>query len=217
MAITGDGVRSSAAMRKGAASLLLSLMWFIGGAILMLRYRIVAVGKENVPSEGTVLLLGNHVSWLDWMFVQLPLKRRLRFVMDKNIYEWKSLHWMFRLGRTIPVSPRASKGAFEAAINALDLGEAVAIFPEGAITRSGEIGKFHRGFEIIAVKSRAVRIVPFYIDGMQGSLWSYTRRTRRCTGLRRRVTIVYGEPMPANSSADSVRSAVLNLKDTLAQ
>lgn len=203
-------------MRKGAVSLLLSLMWFIGGALLMLRYRIVAVGKENVPAEGGIVLLGNHVSWLDWMFVQLPLRRRLRFVMDKRIYEWRLLHWMFRLGRTIPVSPRASKGAFEAAIDALNQGEAVVIFPEGAITRTGKTEKFHRGFEIIAAKSRAVRIVPFYIDGMQGSLWSYTRNSVH-TGLRRQVTVVYGEPMPANSTADSVRSAVLNLKDALAQ
>jgi len=196
-----------------------TLLWYFGSVVMSLRYRITGRGTQNVPSDGPVLLLGNHVSWLDWMLVQLPLKRRLCFVMDKGIYEWKLLHWLFWLGRTIPISASAPKGAFEAAIDALDHGEAIVIFPEGAITRTGRTEKFHRGFEIIAAKSRGVRIVPFYIDGMEGSLWSYTRSTRRGigAGLRRRVTVRYGEPMPAHSSADSVRSAVLNLKDTRAQ
>ena len=86
-----------------------SLLWRLAGAVVSVRYKVVAVGSEHVPQAGAVMLLGNHVSWLDWLFVQLPLRRHIRFMMDKEIYEWKMLNWLFRFGRTIPVSPKASR------------------------------------------------------------------------------------------------------------
>jgi acyl-[acyl-carrier-protein]-phospholipid O-acyltransferase/long-chain-fatty-acid--[acyl-carrier-protein] ligase len=198
---------------------ILRLLWGMGALVLSLRYKITAVGTRRVPDEGALLLLGNHVSWLDWMLVQIPLRRRLRFMMARSIYEWRALNWMFRLGRTIPVSPKASKGAFDEAITALNNGDAIVIFPEGGITKSGEIEKFYRGFEIIASKSRAGTIVPFYIDGMCGSRWSYAPQDRAVnpTGFRRRVTVVYGRPMPINSTAEAVRKTVMHIKDSSAQ
>jgi len=200
-------------------ALLLALLWRLGGAVLSLRYKIVGVGTGRVPEEGAVLMLGNHVSWLDWVLVQIPLRRRLRFLMERKIYEWKLLNWMFRLGRTIPVSSKASKGAFGAAEKAMAEGEALVIFPEGGITRSGRIEKFYRGFEIIAGKGDAVTIIPFYIDGMFGSRWAYAPATLRGkkAGFRRRVTVVFGAPMSAHSSAEEVRKAVMHLKDTIAE
>ncbi|MEJ2500603.1 MAG: 1-acyl-sn-glycerol-3-phosphate acyltransferase [Campylobacterales bacterium] len=117
-------------MREG----ILRLLWGMGALVLSLRYKITAVGTEHVPDGGAVLLLGNHVSWLDWMLIQIPLQRRLRYMMARSIYEWRALNWMFRLSRTIPVSPRASNGAFDDAINALDNGDAIVIFHEGGIT-----------------------------------------------------------------------------------
>lgn len=199
--------------------LILTLLWRLASWVLLLRYKISALGTEHIPPEGAVLLLGNHVSWLDWMLLQIPLKRRLRYMMARDIYDWKLLNWMFRLGRTIPVSPKASKGAFEAAVTALQNGDALAIFPEGAITRSCEIEKFYRGFEIIASKCPQTAIMPFYIDGMCGSRWSYAPagRADKRGGLRRRVEIRFGAPMPADSSAETVRLAVIALKDSIAQ
>jgi len=196
------------------------VLWVLTVLLLSLRYRVEAVGRENVPVSGPLLLLGNHVSWLDWFLVQAALRRRLlRYMMERSIYEWRALHWLFRLGRTIPVSSRASKEAFSEAAAALEAGEAVAIFPEGAISRRCEIEKFYRGFEIIASQSRGGVIVPFYIDGMCGSRWSYTRHDRSAGrhGLRRRVTVRFGAPMPLDSGADAVRGAVMHLKDSIAQ
>lgn len=197
----------------------LSLLWAAGALVLSLRYKITGIATEHVPAEGAVLLLGNHVSWLDWMLVQIPLHRRLRYMMERSIYEWSALNWLFRLGRTIPVSKKASKGAFDEAINALENGDAMVVFPEGGISKSCEIEKFYRGFEIIASKSRAGTIVPFYIDGMCGSRWSYAPKERavKPSGLRRQVTVVFGPPMPRNSTAETVRDAVIHLKDSIAQ
>lgn len=198
---------------------IVTFLWLLGTVVLRLFYRIEARGAEDFPSRGALLVMGNHVSWLDWMLVQIPLKRRLRYMMDRGIYEWKALNWMFRLGQTIPVSAKASKGAFDEAVKAMDQGDALVIFPEGAITRSCEIEKFYRGFEIIASKTDSVSIMPFYIDGMCGSRWSYAPEeySEKRTGLRRRVTIVYGKPLPASSRAETVREAVMKLKDSIAQ
>ncbi len=197
---------------------ILALLWTLARLLLALRYRIVGEGTEHVPAEGPVLLLGNHVSWLDWMLVQIPLKRRVRFMMDREIYEWRSLNWMFRLGQTIPVSPKAAKGAFAEAEKALKSGDVLAVFPEGHITRTCEIEKFYRGFEIIAKQVGEGVIVPFYIDGMCGSRWSYSRRryVPFRSGLRRRVSVTYGEPLPMQSGAEAVRDAVIRLKETRA-
>ncbi|WP_345986662.1 1-acyl-sn-glycerol-3-phosphate acyltransferase [Sulfurimonas sp. HSL-1656] len=199
---------------------LLRLLWVAAALLISLRYRVRAVGRERVPAAGAVLLLGNHVSWLDWLLVQIALRRRLlRYMMERSIYESPVLRWMFRLGRTIPVSSKASKQAFEEAAAALNAGEAVGIFPEGGISRRCEIEKFYRGFEIIASQSHQGEIVPFYIEGMCGSRLSYTRKTHagRRWSLRRPVTVVFGAPMPLGSSADTVRGAVMQLKDTIAQ
>lgn len=153
------------------------------------------------------------------MLVQIPLHRRLRYMMARSIYEWRALNWLFRFSKTIPVSKKASKGAFNEAIKALDNGDAMVVFPEGGISKRCEIEKFYRGFEIIASKSCLETIVPFYIDGMCGSRWSYAPKERAVKpgGFRRHVTVVFGPPMPRNSTAEAVREAVMHLKDSIAQ
>lgn len=196
----------------------LEFLWTIGEMIIRLRYDIRGIGTEHVPTNGAVLLLGSHVSWIDWILVQLPLRRRLRFMMERRIYEWRWVNWIFRLGQTIPVSSTASKDAFSAAIDALRAEEALVLFPEGGIAKTVEVEKFHRGFEIIAAKSGQGEIIPFYIGGMGGSRWARAPKTVLSGWrLRRRIVVRYGKPMPLSSSADAVRQAVIYLKDSIAQ
>lgn len=220
MASIWDGVRRlQSKKRTDLRFIVRQLLAYVVKAILSLRYKVVAVGAELVPMDGPVLLLGNHVSWLDWAFVQLTAARPLRFMMDKSIYEWKGLHWFFRLGDTIPVSASASKGAVISARSALEHGDAVVIFPEGGISRTCKIEKFYRGFEIIASTMDRGVIIPFYIDGMCGSRWSRSaqRFTPKRSGWRRVVTVTYGRAIPINSTAETVRENVLALKDSIAE
>lgn len=190
------------------------------GFLAAVRYRIEAAGAEHLPAQGGVLLLGNHVSWLDWMLLQLIVPRRIHFMVDRDIYKLGVFHAVLRRAGAIPVSPRASKEAFALAAAALNRGEAVALFPEGGITEDGETGKFYRGFEIMASDVSGGVIVPFRIEGMYGSLFSYAP-ARHCedrVGLRRRVRISFAPPMPTDANAQSVRNSVIALKkDTIAQ
>ena len=171
------------------------------------------VGLENIPKEGGVLLLGNHVSWLDWVLVQLPLKRRINFMIDKEIYHWWGFHAIFKKGETIPLSKKASKDAFKIAYERLCEGKIVGIFPEGAISKSAELGKFYRGYEIIPKDYEGV-IVPFFIDGMFGSSFSkYKPKNKKSFFKRRVVMVYYGKPIAKETNAQELREIVQDLKE----
>ncbi len=192
---------------------LVMFLWLIFELILSLRYKIRYTGVENISTESAVLLLGNHISWIDWLLVQLPLHRRIRYVMDREIYEKKFLRPIFELGDAIPISSRGAKEAFSKASQQIASRQIVGIFPEGRISYDGEIGKFYKGFEQIA-KSYNGTIVPFYIGGMYGSFLSRSKQhhTPKQSFFRREIVIAYGSPMALQSSAEEVSEAVKELE-----
>jgi len=165
-------------------------------------------GLENIPKEGAVLLLGNHVSWLDWILIQLPIKRRINFMMDKDIYQWWGFHAFFKKGETIPISSKASKDALKEAHNRLLDGKIVGLFPEGEISKSGVLGKFYRGYEIIPKDYSGV-IIPFFIEGVFGSSFSkYKAKTQRSFFQRRKITIHYLKPLSMQTKADEIKKII---------
>ncbi|MEA2112165.1 MAG: MFS transporter [Campylobacterota bacterium] len=194
-------------------SYLVMLIWLVLELLLSLRYKIRYVGVENVSDESAVLLLGNHISWIDWLLVQLPLRRRINYVMDRDIYEAKFLKPFFKLGNAIPISARGAKEAFKRASECIASREMVALFPEGRISYDGEIGKFYRGFEQVA-KNYNGTIVPFYIGNMYGSLFSRSKTKNILKHLlfRREITITFAQGISLQSSSQEVRDAVLRLK-----
>ena len=189
-----------------------ALIQFLIFSITSTRYRLSVFGAENIPESGSVLLLGNHISWIDWIVVQMATGRRIRFVMDKTIYEKWYLRGFFDLFGPIPISPKAMKQARVKVESLLRSGEAVCLFPEGTISRNGELGEFKRGFEIMAKDTDAV-IVPFYLDGLWGDIFS--RSPEKFKGIkihrRRDLTIHFGERMNGKSSANEVKKAIISL------
>ena len=171
-------------------------------------------GLENIPEDKAVLLLSNHVSWLDWIILQLPIKRHINYMMDKEIYNWKLLHPIFKKGEAIPVSPRGFKDAFKEAYNRLKQGRIVGIFPEGEITKDGSLGEFRRGYELIPKDYDGV-IVPVYIDeGIFGSSFSKYKPKNSHRTLKRRVVDVYfGTPISKETSSDELRHIILQMKE----
>ena len=171
------------------------------------------VGLENVPKSGAVLLLGNHVSWLDWIILQLPFQRRINFLMDKDIYHWFGFHAFFKTGEAIPVSPRASKDAFKEAHKRLLKGNIVALYPEGEISQNGELGKFYRGYELISTDYDGV-LVPYFIDGIFGSSFSkYKQGKKKSFFAKREITIYFSYPVPKETKADELKDIIQVLKD----
>jgi len=123
------------------------LLRFIFKFIALFRYKLTIQGVENFPKDGAALLLGNHVSWIDWMVLAIASPRRVSFVIERSIYEKWYLKPIFKFFGLIPISSRASKSAFDAIKQKLNEGKIVALFPEGAISRNGHLGEFKRGYE----------------------------------------------------------------------
>jgi len=187
--------------------------WTIMELISMLRHRYTYIGLQNIPKTQGVLLLGNHVSWLDWIILQLPMKKQINFMMEKEIYNWKYFNAIAKKGEAIPVSPKASKDAFREASKRLQNGKIVAIYPEGEITKNGELGKFYKGYELIPTDYDGV-IVPFFIDGLYGSLFSkYKGKTKKSFFRRREVKIYFGEPISKETTSDELKKIIQSMKD----
>lgn len=175
-------------------------------------YRIRVDGLDHMPSTGGVLLLGNHTSYLDWALIQIASPRSVRFVMERSIYQRWYLRWVLKSLRMIPISRGGSRQSLEEIRDALNAGEVVALFPEGRLSRNGQIGRFTSGYERAVVGTDAV-IMPFYLRGLWGSVSSHaSSHYKKISRVRqRRISITFGAPMPISANASMVKQQVTQL------
>ena len=178
--------------------------------LLKIRYRFRYEGLEDIPKSGGVLLLGNHVSWIDWVIIQIPIERRINFMIDKDIYNNRLFNIVLRKGSLIPISKKASNGAFKVASDRLKNGKVVALFPEGRISPDGELGKFYKGYEYISSDYDG-SICTFFIAGMQGSIFSKKREFKFFT--KRDVVVYFSKPICRDTKANETKNIIKNLKD----
>lgn len=187
--------------------------WLIAHSI----YNFRAVGVETVPDKGGALIVSNHISFIDAVLILASLKRPVRFIMNKQMYSLPILNWFCRALRAIPVDPKSGPKAIIATINeartAIQQGELVCIFPEGHLSRTGNMLPFQKGFEFI-VKDMETPIIPLYLDNIWGSIFSYSNGKylwKMPRSTRYPVSLLFGKPMPASSRAYQVRLAVQEL------
>lgn len=176
-------------------------MRFVVWLMLGLLYRIRSHKVETaIPEEGAALIVCNHVSYMDALILSASIKRPVRFVMYHKIFRIPVLNWIFRVARAIPIAgarenPALMQQAFDDIDAALASGELVCIFPEGALTRDGEIAPFKSGVEKILAR-RPVPVIPLALRGMWASMWSRRDsrlgRMRLPRRLRARVEVIAG-------------------------
>ncbi len=191
-----------------------SLVRFVVARIIAVRYRLEVIGLRNMPAEGGVLMLGNHISWLDWAMVQMASPRPVRFVMYRAFYEKWYLRWFLDFFGVVPISGGQSKRALETIAELVNQGEVVCLFPEGAISRNGQLGEFKKGFEIAAERVEDGVILPFYLRGLWGTAFSYASaklREARGGGRARDVVVAFGATLPKDANAERVKQAVFEL------
>lgn len=180
-------------------------------------YRIKIVGAENMPLKGPALLVSNHVSFVDAFMVGGSLPRLVRFMLHREYYDLKALNWFFRLMHSIPVSATNRRDIVQSlkhARNELDKGHVVCIFAEGAISRTGRLLPFKRGFEKI-VEGTNIPIIPVHLDQLWGSVFSFQGGRFFWKWPKQwsyPVTVSFGTPLPAGSTVFEVRSAVAELE-----
>jgi len=179
-------------------------------------YRLQSRGEENIPREGA-LLVANHVSWVDALLIAAACDRMIRFLIFRPYYEAKALNWFFRRMHVIPVAagdaPELKQQSLELAREQIRQGHVVCIFAEGAITRTGNLLKFKRGFEQIAEGTDAP-IVPVLLDGVWGSVFSWESGRLLFKWPRRgasRVRVIFGKPLPPSSTSYEVRGKIQEL------
>jgi 1-acyl-sn-glycerol-3-phosphate acyltransferase len=152
------------------------LMRLIVWMLIHTVYRLRVEGIEHIPDEGPAVIVCNHVSFVDALIIAAACRRPIRFVSDHNIYRLPIINFVCRHTRAIPIaSAREDAGALEAAYDeiarALSKGELVGIFPEGGITRDGQITPFKNGIAKI-IERTPVPVVPMALRGLWGSFFS---------------------------------------------
>lgn len=179
-------------------------------------YRVRVEGLENVPDKGGAVLVANHISWADGVLLSLAGPRVPRMIAYAKYFESPLLGWFGRLSRIIPIGTtrKSMVESVRAARQALQQGELVGIFPEGSISRSGQIEEFRPGFLAI-LKDTDAPVVPVYLGGLWGSIFSFEGGRffwKWPKHWRYPVSIRFGRPICGSPSADKVRRAVIELQ-----
>lgn len=152
------------------------LMRFLVWILVSILYRVRPSGLENIPVKGPAVLVCNHVSFVDALLVGGSIRRPIRFVMYYKIFQIPLLRFIFKTAKAIPIASAKEnvdllKNAFEQIDEELAAGHIVCIFPEGGITRDGEIQRFRSGIERI-IERRPVPVIPIALCGIWGSWFS---------------------------------------------
>jgi acyl-[acyl-carrier-protein]-phospholipid O-acyltransferase/long-chain-fatty-acid--[acyl-carrier-protein] ligase len=178
-------------------------------------YRIRIEGQEHVPFRGPALLVCNHVSHIDGFLVGACVQRFIRFMVYRPYYEIRGIHWLMKKMNAIPVAAgrKDVAAALERARTELQRGHVVCIFAEGAISRTGNLLPFKRGFERI-VEGLDVPVIPVHLDRVWGSIFSFQQGRffwKWPARIPYPVTVTFGRPMPSSARAHEVRQAMLEL------
>jgi 1-acyl-sn-glycerol-3-phosphate acyltransferase len=197
------------------------LMRFLAWLLIHTIHRVSTVDVERIPEEGAAVLVCNHVSYVDAIVIMAASPRPIRFVMDHKIFRTPLLGFIFRTGKAIPIAPIKedpwlTEKAFVDVAHALHDGELVCIFPEGKLTRTGDMNEFRGGIAKIVARSK-VPVIPMALRGLWGSVFSrdpsnvFERSLTR--GLRSKLALVVGRPVtPQEATPENLYEQVLELR-----
>lgn len=161
-------------------------------------YRVTVSGRENLPVDGGVLLLANHVSYVDALLLTLAARRDIRFVAEERFFHRPMLGVVLRWFDCIPISARRARDGIINAAGVLAAGGTVCLFPEGRLTRDGALTGLQAGYQLIARRAAGSHVVVARVEGLWGSVFSYYDGrlfTKLPRGWQRRVTVTFSVPL----------------------
>ncbi len=177
-------------------------------------YRSRIIHQDRIPEEGGALIVANHVTYGDALFLSMVCPRPIRFIVAEEFVAMRWLGWILELFNCLPISTRRPREALSKAVMALKEGEVICIFPEGQLTRTGTLCAARRGVEMLAHKS-GCPIIPIYMDELWGSIFSYSGNrffSKFPKSVPFRFTAAVGTPIPPD---DANPASVINTLRTL--
>lgn len=190
-----------------------SFIKIILSIVIRLRYKMSIYGKKNIPEDGPVLFLGNHISFLDWAILIISTDRKIKFVIYKQIFNKWYLKPLFKMFGGIPIASSGTS-ALKAIAEELDAGYSVCLFPEGTITRNGSLNEFKRGFEKVMefTENKNIKIIPFYLHGLWGTVFGrannyYVKKVDKYF----EVSIVFGKSLHQDITAPELKKKIFDL------
>ena len=185
------------------------------GLVACALYRLRVLGARNVPATGGAVLVANHLSYTDVVVLQLACPRPIRYLAFRGAGTGRLLQWIFRTAGVIEVAPgRASSQWLRDSVEALRRGDLLCVFPEGEISRTGQLMALRKGFELMARRAR-VPVVPVAVDGLWGSVFSFSGNRylwKRPRLTRTPVCVAFGVAIPHDvADAAVARKAILGL------
>lgn len=196
------------------------LMRLVAWFLVSLVYRVKYKGLDNIPVEGPVVVVCNHVTFVDPMILAGRIRRPVRFVMYYKIFQKGLMKPLFKAAKTIPIAgakedPEIMEAAFDSVKQALAEKDVVGIFPEGALTADGHMAAFKPGIERIIAES-PVPVVPMALNNLWGSMFSRYEKDpmkRKPRKLWAKVELIVGQPIPPEEvTATRLFEAVSALK-----
>ncbi|MBV2191859.1 MAG: MFS transporter [Azonexus sp.] len=197
------------------------LLRFIAWLLVKAVYRLRTSGLAHIPHEGAAVLVANHVSFADAVIIMGASPRPIRFVMDHRIFRTPLLGFIFRHCGAIPIAsakedPAMMEAAFVEVGRALENGDLVGVFPEGHLTRDGELQPFRPGISRI-LAANPVPVVPMALSGLWGSFFSRIDGSAMQTPFRRGVfsdiALQVGAPVPpGEATPEHLQQKVLALR-----
>lgn len=191
--------------------------------LIRLFYKVEYRGFEKISPHSPIILIANHVSYIDGLLIQAGVDRPVRFIIDDYIYRLPVIYYFMRYNRAIPIL--AKKHHVEAALDTISQGleyrDAICLFPEGRLTATGNLGRFKPGIEWI-IERDPVLVYPIAISGVWGSIFSrkYVKSRWRWLPrkIRRKVVLICGDPIhPADIQVNHLQRVILSLKHILDQ
>ncbi len=195
------------------------LLRFVAFMVTRLVYRFKVRGDEHIPVSGAALLVCNHVSFIDAVLLMAASPRPIRFIMDHRIFAMPVLGWFFRLAKAIPIAsqredPATYEQAFVRARQVLRDGDLLCIFPEGALTRDGELGEF-KGGVMKLLETDPVPVIPLALQNLWGSYFSRVDGAAMRKPFRRGLFSSVG--LVAGAAVPPVEVTPTLLRDRVAQ
>ena len=185
-------------------------------SVLSMHYRFLVTGVQNIPWEGPVLLVGNHISYIDWAIIQMASPRPMRFVITRRPFEKWYVKLLLSQMETIDLDISNPAPAMEEAKKALLRGEAVVMFPENAMTSTGNMSRFRLDYSSVVKDVPRLKLLPFYVQGLWGSSYSMAD-----AGFKdmvhsggRIISVAFGNELPLDSNPMMVKRAVQELSIT---